>query len=542
MIKILIVDDEAVIREGIIRSISWADYGIGIAEASNGREALEMARELKPDIVITDIRMPVMDGLELSKRLKAMLPMVRLVILTGYGEFEFAKRAIEFRVSEFVLKPVGAEELVNVALKLRDEIRLERERLEREKSNELLLKENLPVIQGELVHKLVNASYNFSGREEILKKAKALNIDLPGPLYQIFIIAIDDYFSHIADQSPENRELILDSVLNIAREAISAYAEGVVCRHEIGLLVGLLNTGNRAFDIIAMCRQVQALITKHLKLSVSFGIGSEKKDIRSVYESYDEAFNALRQRIYRGKSVVIHINDTRGAGIPEKRVHLQSWGEEERELLFCLKLIDRERASRLLDRLFERLVSAKEDYNNIKNISLYLLLSAFKGMDEMGVHIEDQLEMQFDPFQEIEKLETAADIKKWMKEVLGRLIGIIESEKNKKYKGIVKIGIDYMMKHYDEAISLTAISGKVHVTPNYFSRVFREETGETFIEWLNKYRIEKAKEFLTDIGIKTYEVAEKVGFNDYKHFSYNFRKYVGCSLTEYRDRRAKGSG
>ncbi|MDD4495151.1 MAG: AraC family transcriptional regulator, partial [Eubacteriales bacterium] len=102
---------------------------------------------------------------------------------------------------------------------------------------------------------------------------------------------------------------------------------------------------------------------------------------------------------------------------------------------------------------------------------------------------------------------------------------------------IVKIAIEYMMKHYSEPMSLAVIAEFVHVTPNYFSRVFRKETGKSFLEWLNRFRIEKAKELLTDLSIKTYEVAERVGFNDYKHFSYNFKKYMGFSPTEYKDKK-----
>jgi len=541
LINVLVVDDEAVIREGIIKSIDWNKYGIKIAgEASNGREALKIARETRPDIVITDIRMPVMDGLELSKHLKDLMPSVKLVILTGYGEFQYAKKAIEFKVSEFVLKPVGAEELVRIILNLKEEIMDEQKKAEAGKSYELLLKENLPVIQGRLINRLINASYGAAGKEEILKKAEALHMDLSGPCFQVFILAIDDYFFRVGNQSPEKRELILDSVLNIAREAMMSYTKGFICRNEIGLFVGLINTGNYTFNSIAMCRQIQFLISKHLKISVSIGIGNEKSDIFSVFESYEEAFNALRNRIYMGKNVVIHIKDVAKDNELTSLVCLHSFSDEEKELLFCLKLIEKNKVNDLFDKLFERFMAMKADYNHIKNVSLNLLLAAFKGMEEMGIHIEDRLELQLDPFQEIEKYETAGDIKEWMKDVIGKLIDIIENEKNEKYKSIVKIAIDYIIKHYNEPLSLTAIAEIVYVTPNYFSRVFKEETGESFIEWLNKYRIEKAKEFLTDIGIKTYEVAERVGFNDYKHFSYNFKKYVGCSLTEYKEQRGKG--
>lgn len=539
--NVLVVDDEAVIREGIIRSIDWDQYGIKIVgEASNGKEALQIAQETRPDIVIADIRMPVMDGLELSKHLKELMPAVKLIILTGYGEFQYAKKAIEFKVSEFVLKPVGAEELVRIILNLKEEILDEKKRTEDGKSYELLLKENLPVIQGRLINRLINASYGAVEKEDLFKKAEALHMDLSGPRFQVFILAIDDYFFRVGNQYPEKRELILDAVLNIAREAMTSYTKGFICRDGMGLFVGLINAGQHAFNSVAMCRQIQLLISRYLKISVSVGIGNEKSDIFRVFESYEEAFHALRNRIYLGKNVVIHIRDVAKENEATGRVCLHSFSDEEEELLCCLKLIEKDRANDLFDRLFERFIATKADYNHIKNVSLSLLFAAFKSMERMGVHIEERLELQLDPFQEIEKYETAGDIKAWMKDIFGKLIDIIENEKNEKYKSIVKIAIDYIMKHYNEPLSLTAIAGIVHVTPGYFSRVFKEETGESFLEWLNKYRIEKAKEFLTGIGIKTYEVAERVGFNDYKHFSYNFKKYAGCSLTEYKEQRRMG--
>lgn len=541
MIKVMVVDDEEVIREGIIESIDWDKYGVCIAgEASNGREALIIAVDTKPDIVIVDIRMPVMDGLEFSKLVKELLPLVKLVILTGYGEFDYAKKAIDLKVSEFVLKPAGAEELIRIVLKLRDEIIYEQEKEEAGKSYELLIKENLQVIQGQLVNRLVNASYSSIDRDEFFKTASKLNMDLSGPCFQIFILSIDDYFFNVGNKSPENRELVLESVLNISREAMLSYLKGFIFRNEIGLFIGLVNTGYHTCSIVAMCKHIQYLVTRHLRLSVSIGIGNERNDIFNVFESYNEAFNALRYRFYKGKNMVIHINDVNiGSGLTGQ-ISMQSCGDEEKELQLCLRLIDRNGVSKLLDRLSERFKAVNADYNNIKNIYLNLLMASFKELQEMGIDIEERVELRFDPFQEIEKYETAGDITEWMLKVISELISIVENEKNENYKGIVKIAIEYMIKHYSEPISLTFIAGNVHVTPNYFSRVFRKETGENFIEWLNKYRIEKAKELLCDLSMKTYEVAEKVGFNDYKHFSYNFRKYMNCSLTEFKEQRLKG--
>ena len=538
VVNVLIVDDEVVIREGIIKSIDWSSYEVNIVgEASNGVEALGIFEKLRPDIVITDIRMPVMDGLELSRNLIELMPSVKLVILTGYGEFEYAKKAIELKVSNFILKPVGAEELIKIVLKLRDDINIEKTKASEGKSLELLLQENLPVIRGRFINRLTDGSCSAISRDEIFKKAKTLSMDLSGPLYQVFILAIDDYFFCVDNLAPEKRELIFDSVLNIADEALALYAKGFLCRNEIGLFVGIVNTGHHAFNIVGMCKHLQALILKHLKISISIGIGNEKNDISRAFESFDEAFTALRNRIYKGKNVVIHIKDVSGDNGMTSSGFLQSYNNEEKELLLCLKLIDQNKVNDLLNRLFERFVSMKADYNNIKNVCLKLLLAAFREMDEMGINIEGRLNIQFDLFNEIEKCEIIDNVKIWIINVTGKMIGIIENEKNETYKSIVKIAIDYIMKHYNEPLSLTTIAEKVHVTPNYFSRVFKKETSENFIEWLNTYRIEKAKEFLTDISMKTYEVAEKVGFNDYKQFSYNFRKYVGCSLTEYKNQR-----
>ena len=538
LVNMLIVDDEAVIREGIIKSIDWDSYDVAIVgEASNGVEALEIFKQLRPDIVITDIRMPLMDGLELSKNLTALMPSVKLVILTGYGEFEYAKKAIEFKVSRFVLKPVGAEELIKTVQALQEEICSEKRKAKEERSFELFLQENLPVIRGKLISRLTDGSCGAIDKEEIYEKAKALQMDLCGPLYQVFILAIDDYFLCVDHQTSEKREWILDSVLRIAEETLASYTSGFVCKNETGLFVGIINTGYQDSGIINLCRKIQSLVSSEMKISISIGIGNEKKDICKVYESYDEAFKALRNRIYKGKNVVIHIKDVDGDREMTNSGFLQSYNNEEKELILSLRMIDQNKMNDLYDHLFDRFAASKADFGSIKNICLKMLLAAFREMEEMGISMEGCLEMQFDLFNEIEKCEIIEDVKTWMIHVTGKILDMIKNGKNETYKNIVKIAIDYIMKHYDESISLTIIAEKVHVTPNYFSRVFRKETNENFIEWLNKYRIEKAKEFLTDNSLKTYEVAEKAGFNDYKHFSYNFRKYAGCSHTEYKNNR-----
>jgi two-component system response regulator YesN len=479
--------------------------------------------------------MPVMDGLELAKNLEEAN--IKMIILTGYGEFEYAQKAIEYRVSEFMLKPVGADELVRVVLKLKDEILHEKKKAETRSSYEKLIKENIPVIQERLLYQLLNGLYTGNEKDKFLRRMDMLNIDLSGPSLQVFIIAIDDYFHLVGNQSIEHRRRIFDSIIEISERSIYTYTKGYIYHGEIGMFVALVNKGQRFFDIMALSKKIQLLISRKLNLPVSIGIGNEVKDISHIHQSYSEALNAVRNRVYLGKNSIIQIDDVLKESACTSATYINSFSEEENELLIHMKLINYKKVDNLIKSLFNRLIDEKADFNCIKNISLYLIIAAIKGIKELGICVEDRLDTNFDPFLEIEEYETVELIREWMQGIFRKLLLVIENEKNEKYKYIVKCAMDYMVQHYDEPLSLTSVAQEVHVTPNYLSKVFREETGKNFIEWLNKYRIEKAKKCLLNIGMKTYEVAKMVGFNNYKHFSYNFKKYTGVSPLEFRERK-----
>lgn len=194
-----------------------------------------------------------MDGLELAKNLEEAN--IKMIILTGYGEFEYAQKAIEYRVSEFMLKPVGADELVRVVLKLKDEILHEKKKAETRSSYEKLIKENIPVIQERLLYQLLNGLYTGNEKDKFLRRMDMLNIDLSGPSLQVFIIAIDDYFHLVGNQSIEHRRRIFDSIIEISERSIYTYTKGYIYHGEIGMFVALVNKGQRFFDIMALSKK-----------------------------------------------------------------------------------------------------------------------------------------------------------------------------------------------------------------------------------------------------------------------------------------------
>ena len=189
MIKLMVVDDEPVIREGIETAVDWERLDIQVVgTAGNGRDGMAKALAQKPDIVITDIRMPVMDGIHFAKELKEKLPNVRIVFLTGYSEFEYAREAIRIGAAEYLLKPINTGELTELVGRLADEIRRENATVMNRNRETVLLKENLPMMRNRCVKRFFQGEL---GRGPFVERAGALGMELSGPQYQVIILCID---------------------------------------------------------------------------------------------------------------------------------------------------------------------------------------------------------------------------------------------------------------------------------------------------------------------------------------------------------------
>jgi two-component system response regulator YesN len=528
----MIVDDEPFIRKGIITSIDWQAYDIEVVgEASNGKEALTKALELKPHIVLTDIRMPIMDGLEFSKLLKEQLPGTRVVILSGYDDFAYAREAVRLGARDYLLKPAGAQELISLVLKLKEEIVKEQERKSKEITKNIAFNANFQLIKSNFMNSILKGEYN--NYNTIIQKATTLELDLSGPEYQIVVIDIDDYVLITEDLPARDKEAMKFAVLNISEEIFKAKASALVFYSEFDYLIGLININNHnKLWTIEACKEIQYHAANHLDLSLTIGLGNAYKSLTKISESYKEALIAMRNKAFRGKGSIIHINtvNSNASSMP-----LLYPTEEEKELLTQLKSLNTSKLDEIIDKIFSRFINSPAGYNEIKNICIRLIIMSISTLEEMGINVEKSLSNNFYPHIEIEKYEFIEDLKSWLKNLFDKFIFLIQDNKTQKYKNIVSVAIQYIEQYYHENIALADIAKVTYVTPNYFSRVFKEETGENFTEWLNQFRIEKAKLLLRDVKAKTYEIAEKVGYNDYKYFFYNFKKYAGCSPKEYRE-------
>lgn len=530
MLKLMLVDDEAIIRKGIRTSIDWSSYGVEIAgEAANGRDALELALELKPHIVITDIRMPVMDGLALSNDLKKQLPDAKIIVLSGYDDFAYAREALSLGVYEYLLKPVGAEDLISLITKLQGEILKEQAEKNESLSANIVFNENYPNIKSNFVNRILKGELPDSNA--VMEKAKALKLDLLAPEYLVFTVDIDDFLLLTEDMPPRDVELLRFSVMNISEELLLSMTSGLVCYSEFEHLVGLVCAKILPESLIdSLCKEIRHCIKKYLGLSVSIGIGKSCKNILEVSRSYSEALTALRSKIHRGKGSIIHYRERDDA---ERPLAVLYPSNEEKEIINHLKTLNIDGLNTAIGRVFAGFASSNADPESIKNICSRLLVMAISSIEDMGIDIQEHLGVNFNPYRSADKFDVLEDLQQWLKALFEKMSGLIQERKNSKFKGIIKTALQYIKENYQRDLSLADIAGIVYVTPNYLSRVFKEEMGVNFVDWLNQFRVEKAKVLLLEAGMKSYEVAEKVGYSDYKYFSYIFKKYTGCTPKEY---------
>ena len=533
MIRMMVVDDEPVIREGIVRAVDWESLDVQVVgTAGNGRDGMAKALTEKPDIVITDIRMPIVDGIRFAKELKEKLPKVRVVFLTGYSEFEYAREAIRLGAADYLLKPINTEDLTKLVRKLADQVRQENATVVSRTQKTVLLKENLPMMRNRCVKRYFQGEI---GETAFTEQAGALGMDFSGQEHQIIIFCIDYYYQLIASGERE-AGLLKYAMSNIAEEVLGACGSAVICDEGEARVMVILGTDQETKKITRCCKEVQFCMRKYYGVSISVGIGKKVKAIQDLKISYRSADEAVEERIKQGSSqIIVREGDPRN-GSEHARLFLTP--EEEQEISDAVRLLDKNRVYDALEMVFQKYVMEQDlGRRGTEQFCMYLVLIAMRQLEHFSVSPEQALGKNYYYYNERSKYETAQDLEMWMKDIYSESLAAVDRQSNGKYKGIVAGGLAYAMEHFSESIQVGDVAQAVYVTPNYFSRVFKEETGENFTDWLNKYRIEQAKKRMdAEPETKVYAIAEETGFSDYKYFAFIFKKYTGFTPTSYRNR------
>ncbi|MEG1987587.1 MAG: response regulator [Oscillibacter sp.] len=519
--RIMLVDDEAEVRQGIAQKIDWNALGFEIvADAENGRDALEKAENLELDLVLTDIKMPFMDGLTFGAELAKRKPNVKLMIFSGFDEFEYAKEAIKLNVVEYILKPVNAEELTGILRRVKTT--LDAELAQRWNIDQLTqaYQQSLPLMRDKFLHDLLRAPMDPG---EVARQADRFALSVREGTYKIVAVCNVDVR---ADRPPAiAAELVSVSVRQTLDDALRGRCKRDIFPSLSSVIVVTAWDSDPVEEIMRLLGDVCDECSRMFNVSVTAGIGRPQERLEELYISYAEARAAVEYKVLTGTGKAIYIQDMErgGAGREDPR--------RDQKLLSAIKFGTREQIAAQVDQLLDAGGNAWSTQARLM-AALGALIPIIQryGLDECEILRERShwlgLLQEGTPWE---------DMRGWLLEVCLRMSGRLNQERVSTAKRLVEEAEAYLRDHYRESdLSVEQLCGHLHISQSYFYTIFKHETGMSCVQYLTDVRMEKAVELLRTTDDKTYLVAEAVGYDEANYFSYVFKKKFGVSPSQYR--------
>jgi two-component system response regulator YesN len=530
MYKVILVDDEILVREAISAKVSWEALGYELVGSfENGKQAIEFLEEQPVDVVLTDICMPYMDGMVLSKYLFENAPETKIIIFSGYNDFEYAKKAIQYKVSEYILKPVTKKELQEVLSDLKDKLNKQRQS---EQTMQKLTKAYREYTRNESLIISNELSRLVRGTQDVtisVKKLEEYGINVSSSYYKVAVADIDIYSEFgTADIETKKESALMAFVLeNISSEILTKHHLGFAFHdsdEKVCMLLCLPNAHSSGDRLKEVLGEIQNYITATMKLSVSIGIGELVNQISDLAKSYNSAKEVLSFRYSNGEGVILDVVDKAPLSSVEFTVaHLN-------EIAESLKNGNKKQVELELDKLSEYI----RQHRITKSIIISSLHQFIRIMSEELQKIDDTYVPEPELFAQISNSKTFAEalerLHPFVNDIFDKRENIGESNEER----LVKQTLEFVKNRYsDAALSLNDVCEYLSISTSRFSTVFKQGTGMTFMEVLTNERMEKAKQLLSMTNMKNYEIAEKVGYNDAHYFSIAFKKTTGLSPKEY---------
>lgn len=533
-IKIFLVEDEVVIRNGIKNSIEWEKEGYEFSgEASDGELAYPMILKTKPDILITDIRMPFMDGLELSRMVKKELPDIRILILSGYDEFGYAKEAISLGVTEYLLKPISSARLLESLAKVREMICQEREDKELLRRYSEEMKENTEHEKMKFFGRLISKEIPMG---EALETASGFGMDLSAGTYEVILFKILKAPSSREEKAGEIYEAVEAMVsvipyVNSFQRGVDGWAFLLTAENEEQMGEKEERFVERLTILMEACEGVEYF----------GGIGIPVPRLRELPRSFRESDRAFSGRFTHTPNQILSASAVQPSHESDD-FRVEKFGEIEQIRESIEKFLNNGTQEEI-DSFCEAYIGEMSAENFKSSLmrqytimDVYIVIMSFcEKMHLSDSHLKGSAEELKNAIQNIRSLD---EIRGYMKDLLSQAIEIRDTVSGRRYSDIIEQAKEQIEKTYmSEEISLNTVAASVGMSPSYFSSVFSREVGQTFVEFLTGIRMEKAKELLMCSSMKTSEIGYEVGYKDPHYFSYIFKKTQGISPKEYRARK-----
>lgn len=545
MLKIFLAEDEVVVRETIKRMIPWEELGFElVGEAADGEMALPLLIRQQPDLLITDIKMPFMDGLTLARLAKKEIPGLKVVILSGYDDFNYAKQAIGIGVEDYLLKPITKNALIERLSEIRS-------RYEHEKTQ----KEYYEKFQREMQAYEKNSSRDFfealvggsMDMMEVYKRAEKLGLDIVAEAYNVLIFTMncdedfsgqrDEYFSWEAES------------LELLENFFAGHSSAMLFRSNI-FSYGVLLKGQRETieeNTRACVDEIRKILSRQDGRREWFlAVGQSVERLSQIQKSYHTASRAFSQRYLYDENILYYdemetMEHPGGQAETEDNAYLQKVDVNALNPAILQKFLSnglQEETENFVKDYFYAIGQEPMESLVFRNyVILNVRFSVISFIKGLGC---DTNEMESADTEEVlaesgKNMESAIA---YAKKMISQAIEIRDQNSGNKNRSILKTAVDFIDSHYmDEEISLNTVANVANVSSNHFSALFSQNMGQTFIEYLTSLRMNKAKELLRCTGMRSSEIAGEIGYKDAHYFSYLFKKTQGMTPSDYRKAR-----
>ena len=545
MLKIFLAEDEVVVRETIKRMIPWEELGFElVGEAADGEMALPLLLRQQPDLLITDIKMPFMDGLTLARLAKKEIPGLKVVILSGYDDFNYAKQAIGIGVEDYLLKPITKNALIERLSEIRS-------RYEHEKTQ----KEYYEKFQREMQAYEKNSSRDFfealvggsMDMMEVYKRAEKLGLDIVAEAYNVLIFTMncDEDFSGQRDEYSSWEAESLELLENF----FAGHSSAMLFRSNI-FSYGVLLKGQRETieeNTRACVVEIRKILSRQDGRREWFlAVGQSVERLSQIQKSYHTASRAFSQRYLYDENILYYdemetMEHPGGQAETEDNAYLQKVDVNALNPAILQKFLSnglQEETENFVKDYFYAIGQEPMESLVFRNyVILNVRFSVISFIKGLGC---DTNEMESADTEEVlaesgKNMESAIA---YAKKMISQAIGIRDQNSGNKNRSILKTAVDFIDSHYmDEEISLNTVANVANVSSNHFSALFSQNMGQTFIEYLTTLRMNKAKELLRCTGMRSSEIAGEIGYKDAHYFSYLFKKTQGMTPSDYRKAR-----
>lgn len=528
----MIVDDEDDARSAIATSVEWEQEGFSLAgDAKNGKEALELMAGILPDVVIADINMPYVNGLELLKTVGEFYPLTKVILLSAYDDFEYAQSAVRGQAFDYILKPITKQELLEVLRSVKGS--MDRESADREDIEKLRreYEASLPILREKFLSVLLTSYMEIP---EIEKKALRYGFDIIGKTIMIGVISFDAD----PDEGSEGfgrgngGELAKFAIYNIAGEVMQSHRAGMAFLHDQNIV--LIGMGDSEAAVEERCMRVfdeiRCCISKYIKFTVTIGMGHPVGRLNEIHASFQSAVQAGNYKILAGGDKVIYIRDLEPADPREVRFNT----EAEQNLSALIKTGSVSDVDGVVDALFANVLACRVDEYDVYVIEM--ALAVLKAANSAGVDTGCVFGEKDKIFKKILDMPNMGAACLEIKNICRKIISELAQMREKTSQKLIRDAMDFVRANYmDPSVSIESLCTHLHVSQSHFCALFKKETGDTFNNCLITYRMETAKRLLRASNMKMIEISERVGYTDPNYFSFSFKKVCGISPREFQN-------